>query len=394
MTRSTLAALLLFLLLSLKSLVIQADLLIQPTPTPTTPFLFVASNDISISKPTNAPAAIRLAKRDNVQATLSLYKDWAAVCNGNADFEEIDTKGVDANLRQLWQTVTETVYCGNNRVKTVTKTITTTATATETVSSDNDDDDDGTSCDSQCWSDYLWHTYGYGISVAQGFTGIVCILIGVYFMLFGYRFFRPTLALTGFVFFAFMTWIGLVNNEPPGGFPNNEITYICVSVGLGLLGAALFMFFYPVGLYGVGTMGGFFLSIYIMSWRANLVIQLKVARICFIIGMGVLFAFLVFLLESYIIVFSTSLMGAYLFFLGLDFFVHTGFVNAVLLIFDGNQYHYNAYIMNTPVYVMLSFVAFLTIVSFGWQYYWNIYKNKRYFGINVVKEEAAPPEKA
>lgn len=96
-------------------------------------------------------------------------------------------------------------------------------------------------------------TYGYGISVAQGFTGIVCILIGVYFMLFGYRFFRPTLALTGFVFFAFMTWIGLVNNEPPGGFPNNEITYICVSVGLGLLGAALFMFFYPVGLYGVGS---------------------------------------------------------------------------------------------------------------------------------------------
>lgn len=159
MTRSTLAALLLFLLLSLKSLVIQADLLIQPTPTPTTPFLVVASNDISISKPTNAPAAIRLAKRDNVQATLSLYKDWAAVCNGNANFEEIDTKGVDANLRQLWQTVTETVYCGNNRVKTVTKTITTTATATETVSSDDDDDDDGTSCDSQCWSDYLWRKY-------------------------------------------------------------------------------------------------------------------------------------------------------------------------------------------------------------------------------------------
>lgn len=118
------------------------------------------------------------------------------------------------------------------------------------------------------------------------------------------------------------------------------------------------------------------------------------ARICFIVGMGVLFAFLVFLLESYIIVFSTSLMGGYLFILGMDFFVHTGFVNAILLIFDGNQYHYNAYIMNTPVYVMLAFVIFLTLVSFGWQYYWNIHKNKRYFGINVVKEEAAPAEKA
>jgi hypothetical protein len=44
-------------------------------------------------------------------------------------------------------------------------------------------------------------TYGYGISVAQGFTGIVCMLIGLYFMIFGFFSFRITLALTGFVFF-------------------------------------------------------------------------------------------------------------------------------------------------------------------------------------------------
>jgi hypothetical protein len=44
-------------------------------------------------------------------------------------------------------------------------------------------------------------TYGYRISVAQAFTGIICMIIGIYFMVFGFHFFRPTLALTGFVFF-------------------------------------------------------------------------------------------------------------------------------------------------------------------------------------------------
>jgi len=44
-------------------------------------------------------------------------------------------------------------------------------------------------------------TYGDSISPAQGFAGIVCILVGLYFQILGFRFFRPTLALVGFVFF-------------------------------------------------------------------------------------------------------------------------------------------------------------------------------------------------
>ncbi|CDS03828.1 hypothetical protein LRAMOSA06783 [Lichtheimia ramosa] len=359
---------------------IQGYLVVKPTPTSPDNNNMMA---LSTAAPTETPHRI-LIKRNNVQKTLSYIQDQAEACNN--DDGPID-KNVDEKIRQLWQTVT--VYCGNNQVKTVTKTKTATATATETVSSDDDDDNDEYECDEQCWSDYLWHTYGYGISVAQGFTGITCIIIGLYFMVFGFRFFRPTLGLVGFVFFAVMTWIGLVNNEPIIGYPHNEIVYICVSIGLGILGGFLFMFFYPIGLYFVGALGGFFLSVYIMSWRENLVIQIKVARICFIIGMGVIMIILVVLVESYAIVFATSFTGAYLFILGLDFFVHTGFINAMLLIFDDNPNHYNVYIMNRPVIVMLAFVTVLTLFSAGWQYYWNFIKNKRFFGINVVPEKAA-----
>lgn len=46
-----------------------------------------------------------------------------------------------------------------------------------------------------------------------------------------------------------MTWIGLVNNEPAGGYPLGDLIYICVSAGLGLLGAFIFVFFYHIGVY-------------------------------------------------------------------------------------------------------------------------------------------------
>jgi hypothetical protein len=100
------------------------------------------------------------------------------------------------------------------------------------------------------------------------------MLIGLYFLIFGYNSFRGTLGFTGFVFFAVMTWIGLVNNEPQYGYPHNEIVYTCVSVGLGLIGAFLFVFLYPIALYFIGGLGGFFLSVYILSWKENLVIQI------------------------------------------------------------------------------------------------------------------------
>lgn len=100
------------------------------------------------------------------------------------------------------------------------------------------------------------------------------MLLGLYFLIFGYSAFRPTLAAVGFVFFAVMTWIGLVNNEPMYGYPHNEIVYICVSAGLGLIGAFLFIFIYSVALYFIGALAGFFCAVFILSWRENLVIQI------------------------------------------------------------------------------------------------------------------------
>ncbi|CAO3665304.1 unnamed protein product [Rhizopus stolonifer] len=339
-----------------------------------------------IDRPTPAPE--RYMKRD-VADTLSLYENWADTCNSKKNQVNLAV----SDLNGLWQTVTNTVYCGNGQKVTVTKTVTATATTTSKSSSSGSSNRGNTACDSKCWSDYLWHTYGYGISVAQGFTGTLVGLLGIYFLIFGFGSFRGTLAAVGFVFFGCMTWIGLVNNEPQYGYSHNDAVYLSVSCGLGLLGAFLFMYIYTVAVYFIGCLGGFFLAVFILSWKESLTIQIQVARICFIVGMGVLFAIFIFLAESYFVIFCTSFIGAYLFMFGIDLFAHTGMVNAFLVIFDGNQYHKNVYILRTTVYVMLAFVIFLTLVSFGWQYYWNIISKKKGFGVNLQekvdkKEEA------
>lgn len=107
--------------------------------------------------------------------------------------------------------------------------------------------------------------------------------------------------------------------------------------------------------------------------------------------MGVVFAILIILAESYVVIFCTAFIGGYLFILGLDLFIHTGLINAFLTIFDGNKNHTNVYIIKTPTYVMLSFVIVLTLGSFGWQYYWNVMSRNRQFGVNI--EEVTVEEK-
>ncbi|GAN01143.1 hypothetical protein MAM1_0005c00574 [Mucor ambiguus] len=340
------------------------------------------------------PAPKRFIKRD-LEESLSLYENWANDCNYNNNGDN-NAKVAVSDLNNLWQTVTSTVYCGNGNMKTVTKTVTATKQTTTTKSSGGSGSSSGNkkpTCDDKCWSTYLWHTYGYGISVAQGFTGTVMMLIGLYFLIFGFSSFRGTLAAVGFVFFALMTWIGLVNNEPMYGYPHNEIVYICVSVGLGLVGAFLFLFLFAISLYFIGGLAGLFLAVFILSWKENLVIQIAVARICFIVGMGVVFAVLLILAESYLVIFCTAFIGAYLLILGLDLFIHTGLINAFLSIFDGNKNHVNVYIIRTPVYVMLAFVIVLTLGSFGWQYYWNIISKKKQFGVHVEQKKPEADEK-
>jgi hypothetical protein len=128
-------------------------IVLQPPPSPTAPSTAIAKR--SQGTPTHAPQ--RYVKRD-IDDTLSLYEYWASECTGDSD-NNADIALSDIN--NLWQTVTNTVYCGNNNVKTITKTITKTSTTTTKNSGGSGSKGGGskTSCDDKCWSTYLWRKF-------------------------------------------------------------------------------------------------------------------------------------------------------------------------------------------------------------------------------------------
>lgn len=121
-------------------------------------------------------------------------------------------------------------------------------------------------------------------------------------MLFGFRSFRMTLVVCGFLTFGtqghlpfhagtclhrymgifplslgLCTWVGMANTQPEGGFINNDITMIVVPVGIGILGSILYAFFWNLTMYLVGGLGGLALGLFILCWREDLVIT----QVCF-----------------------------------------------------------------------------------------------------------------
>ncbi|KAM3582049.1 hypothetical protein VKS41_005482 [Umbelopsis sp. WA50703] len=321
--------------------------------------------------------------------------NWASnPCNSNNNNNNNNKRGIvispGASLQPLvgnWATSTATP----------TPTETTATTTTATATQETCPPPTATSSPAQCssvntsnwsWSDYLYNTYGYGVTPALGVMGGMLILIGLHFMTFGFRVFRGTLALVGFTVFGIVTWIGLTNGEPTGGYPHRDIIYVTVIIGLGLLGAIVFMYFWCFSIYMIGGLMGFLFAIFVLSWKQDLVITNNIARICFIIGLVFLFSGSIYLAERYVILFSLSFSGAYMFILGLDLFVHTGFINAPRSILDHNGCHSITYRITTGIYVMLAMVIVLTLLAFCWQYYWNVMIMNRCFGVNVVAVKA------
>jgi hypothetical protein len=209
--------------------------LVSCTTFPTKTVHEVQSRSTATGIPTHFAVLSKRGDDDNedqeVIDDLDLYQNWASMCRSGvnknnaliaatASDQDAATASIDnLSLNNLWKTVTETVNCGGGHAMTVTRT-TTVSKSTSTSKPSPSSSSGKKTCTGQCWSDYLWRkciikhyfffhtkksiildTYGDSVSPAQGFAGIVCILAGLYFQILGFRFFRPTLGLVGFVFF-------------------------------------------------------------------------------------------------------------------------------------------------------------------------------------------------
>ncbi|RUS13215.1 hypothetical protein BC937DRAFT_95661, partial [Endogone sp. FLAS-F59071] len=118
-----------------------------------------------------------------------------------------------------------------------------------------------------------YYIYTGTVTTTAGIVGTIFIIIGIYLGTLGYRGFRITLGVVGLLLFATVSFVALVNAEPYWGYTApNHIIFTAIPFGLGLLGAIAFMLFWPVSLYFIGGMGGFFLILYAMAFNADHVI--------------------------------------------------------------------------------------------------------------------------
>ncbi|KAI9323349.1 hypothetical protein BX666DRAFT_1885967 [Dichotomocladium elegans] len=225
-------------------------------------------------------------------------------------------------------------------------------------------------------------TYTYGdntITIQLGVTGSILIVLGIHLMIFGFQSFRPTLAVTGFLEFGLVTWIGLINAKPAEGYARDDITMIAVPAGVAVVGAILYAYFSSVSSFLVGAMGGFTFGMFILLWREDLVIVNDIGRYCFLGGLAVVCAALVRFTERHVILKSTSFTGAFIFIVGVDCLAHIGYLSGVIQLFDRNPHHERAaYEIDGRIYGLMVGIILLFLVSFAWQFFFNLGKR---FGV-------------
>ncbi|KAL1919310.1 uncharacterized protein VTP21DRAFT_2003 [Calcarisporiella thermophila] len=193
------------------------------------------------------------------------------------------------------------------------------------------------------------------------------LLIGIYFTFFGYRTIRFTVFLGGAIFFGLITWIGLYNGQPASGYGTHAPTiFFVVSIGVGLICGAILACCWRLGVWLLGALAFWVLGLWILSWRADGVIHVYWGRILFLTLMALLGFIIAIFFDRFIVIVSTSIIGAFCFFFGLDIFLNTGFANATIL-FLNNRY-FVTYSGNSAALGMLGGTAALAILGIVVQY--------------------------
>ncbi|KAJ2100806.1 hypothetical protein GGI09_002096, partial [Coemansia sp. S100] len=126
----------------------------------------------------------------------------------------------------------------------------------------------------------------HGALIASGIiAGIALILIGFFFNFFGYKLVKVLIFLAGFcVVGGLVLYAEYKIRAPQEDEKGRQLWYLGIAAICGLLGGALLLFLYKVGLALVGALGGFALASWILAMKSGGLIHSDVGRILFIVA--------------------------------------------------------------------------------------------------------------
>ncbi|KAG0292688.1 hypothetical protein BGZ96_003806 [Linnemannia gamsii] len=198
-------------------------------------------------------------------------------------------------------------------------------------------------------------------------AGFILLSIGLFLTFRGYRFYRFTLFLTGFITGCVIVFSILLNVEPQQGWENRQIIYVFSCIAGGLLVGAICFVLNRFTVWIVGGLAGLATALYMLAWRSGGLIHSSGGRIGLLVGASVVGLLLGLLLGHRILIPATAIIGAYVSILGLDLFARTGFAESVKQFFKDNGNDSVFYYLNTNLYIMLGAVGGLIVLGLLFQ---------------------------
>ncbi|KAI9244711.1 hypothetical protein BDA99DRAFT_528908 [Phascolomyces articulosus] len=215
---------------------------------------------------------------------------------------------------------------------------------------------------------------GYELSIQGVLGGIIIILCALLLWFRAFLGLRLAQGLVGFIIIAFIAWVLLSNFEPENTYGTNRWTlYLTVPVACGLVGGLLLMCALPMlYLISLGGLGGLAAGLWVLGWRTDLSIQSNWGRailLVILVVVGCVFA----ALDVFFHMVGAALTGAYILFLGLDIYFHTGFTYCFIATLDANPHHDYSYQTTRETHIIQSILIVAMLmglmiqVCFGWR---------------------------
>ncbi|KAF9958507.1 hypothetical protein BGZ72_000258 [Mortierella alpina] len=192
--------------------------------------------------------------------------------------------------------------------------------------------------------------------------GGILLAVGLVLSFFGFLHLRFSLLLTGFIGGGIAAYAILTNTEPDGLWANRILIYVAVCVAAGLLVGLVLLGMNKFASWVLGGAGGLALGVYILSWREGGLIHNPVGRIALMAGAAALGMFLSMFLGSLTVIFATVLIGGYMFTLGLDMFLRTGFLENYKHLFKSSSTV--PYQLYSGIYGMLGVLSFMFLLGY------------------------------
>lgn len=161
------------------------------------------------------------------------------------------------------------------------------------------------------------------ITAHAAIIGVITIIVGLFLCFLGFRLFKIMLFLITWTLIGVLIYVVMVNAQPAEGYKNQSTTLLLVPLACGFVAACLVLICLPLAISLVGALAGLVLALYIIQWTKDGMSE--TARIVLMVVLPILGALLAQFFTKIMSIVFTAFIGSYMFFYGLDCFIHTGF---------------------------------------------------------------------